>query len=353
MVTTYKLVERAILLQPVLEALVNDAEYERQAQAALKSYNTQAKEGNRVPCNASGMLLDKIKIAIKDPTTWEQAKHFIKASQAALYLHRLVDSNLPVLGKVYYSCALIAKQLRLLFPEWPAIEEMKDIFDRRWARWHHPIHTAAYAVDPSYSTHELTVQEMDDVRSTFKVLSPSNWTDVLVQLNAFRTQHHLFTTEEWETADRVHGFQWWDTFGSTLPVLQPIAVQLLARTVSASPCEFNWSRVALHESQRRLRLHTANTNKEVNVAATHQLEASTKVQDSSGMILQLPTLDGAISELAEQVEDEAPLGLLQSLEEVFAPAPNTNTDSASASEDSDESNDEVYKDWDSRLNDDL
>ena len=32
---------------------------------------------------------------------------------------------------------------------------------------------------------------------------------------------------------------------------------------------------------------------------------------------------------------------------------NTNTDSASASEDSDESNDEVCKDWDSQLNDDL
>lgn len=38
MVTTYKLVDRAILLRPVFEALISDPQYERFAQAALKAW---------------------------------------------------------------------------------------------------------------------------------------------------------------------------------------------------------------------------------------------------------------------------------------------------------------------------
>ena len=71
----------------------------------------------------------------------------------------------------------------------------------------------------------------------------------------------------------------------------------------------------MHESQRRQKLHTAQTNKEVNVAATHQLMASTKVHNADGIMLKLPKLDEALSELVKSTEDTTPLRVLASIEE--------------------------------------
>ena len=212
-----------------------------------------------------------------------------------------------------------------------------------------PCTSLSTGTDPSYATHELTEAETADVQRTLRIVCPDNWTDVLVQLNMFRSQHHLFDQAEWAAADRVHAFQWWDTFGSTLPILKPIAVQLLARTVSASPCEFNWSVVSMHESQRRGKLHTASTNKEVNVAATYHLEQAIKTQDANGMIMPLPTLDEAIKKLVEDTADETPLSVVMSTDELYTETIRDNTTEIELDASS-ESDDELYQDWSSRLN---
>ena len=79
----------------------------------------------------------------------------------------------------------------------------------------------------------------------------------------------------------------------------------------------------MHESQRRHRLHTTKTNKAINVAATHQLQAAIrKAKDDDGNILQVPILDGAIESLVSEVEDDMPLQMLQSLDEVFIDSTN-------------------------------
>ena len=352
MVATFKLVHRALELRPVLESLVTDPDYERASQAALKAYNLQATPEHRVPC-IDGVYRDKVKMSVKNDDLWAVAESFVAASKPALYLHRLVDSNLPILGKIYYNCALIAKHLAMLQHKWEPAKAMKRIFDKRWCRWHHPVHTAAYALDPSYATHLLTDHEASEVETVVKKLCPDDWPAVMVQLDTFRKQHHVFEQQVWAMADGIHAYQWWSTFGTTLSRLQPVAVKLLARTASASPCEFNWSSVAMHESQRRHRLHTTKTNKAINVAATHQLQAAIrKAKDDDGNILQVPILDGAIESLVSEVEDDMPLQMLQSLDEVFIDS--TNIEPLDDCESSDnESDDSVYKDWANDLNADL
>jgi len=352
MVTTFKLVHRTVELRPVLQAAVTDPEYDRAAQAAIKAYNRNAKEDNRVICSPNGLYRDKVKEAIMGSEFWDSAALFLEASTSAVYLHRLVDSNTPVLGKVYYSCALVAKHLALLAPTHPDVALMKAAFEKRWGRWHRAVHTTAYALDPSYATHELTASELADVKATFKRIAPDTWTDLLVELNTFRSEPNTFEQAEWESTDRFHAYQWWDTFGSVLPKLQPIAVKLLARTSAASACEFNWSTVALHQSQRRQKLLTASTNQEVNVAATYQLQRSLVRR---GVDRKLPTLDAAIHDLVNEVEDNTPQRILMSLDEVFDARTEVPEESSSESDDleSEDSDAGLYADWDTRINSSL
>ena len=72
-------------------------------------------------------------------------------------------------------------------------------------------------------------------------------------------------------------------------------------------------------------------------------------------ILQVPILDGAIESLVNEVEDDMPLHVLQSLDEVFIDSTNIicleHLDDCESSDN--ESDDLVYKDWANDLNADL
>lgn len=94
----------------------------------------------------------------------QEIECFITCTKSAVYLLRLVDGQTPVLGKFYYCCALLDKHLRIMKEAGtvPYIDQMRSIFMKRWKRWHRPIHTFAYAVDPCYQEHELTRHEKAD-----------------------------------------------------------------------------------------------------------------------------------------------------------------------------------------------
>ena len=78
MVTTFKLVDRAVTLRPVLEALVTDPDYDRAAQCALASYNCQAPEAKRIAC-IDGVFVDKVKASVLCAGLWQDAQHYLQA----------------------------------------------------------------------------------------------------------------------------------------------------------------------------------------------------------------------------------------------------------------------------------
>jgi hypothetical protein len=315
MATMYKLIHRAVKLKAILQSLVTGPAYVRAAQKAISQYNTQAKPERRIPANPDGTFPDAIAIQVLDAAYWQDCGSYLQAAKSSMYLLRLVDTCTPCLGKVYYSSALINKHLAILARSSSMAQEMLDVFKRRWARWHKPIHTLAYALDPSYQSHSLTHAEKLDCKKVLGRLRPGKVPTLLIQLNAFKADSGSFTNEEWEAVDHHHAYQWWDTFGDIFPELQSVAVDILSKCASASACEFNWSQVSRVERKGRASLKPATTNKSINVAASYQLEKSIL---SRGVCTNLPTLDAVICEVVDNDEDEAPLPNVVDLEESVA-----------------------------------
>ena len=310
MATCFKLVHRLVLLKHVLQALVTDPVYHKAAQAAITAYNSQAKAENKVQKLSNGSFPDVIAVDILDSSFWLTIDTFMAGSRTSTYFLRMVDSNLPVLGKVFYTCALINKQLKYLAQSSALVKKMYSFFITRWVRWHKTVHVLAYAVDPSYQSHILSPSEYMQCTTVLKRIRPQTWTQALVELKEFKRNPELFDPVTWAAVDQCHGYLWWDAFGGGLPVLQGVACDLLSKQCSASSCEFNWSSVSSVERKRRGSMVVATTDKSVNVSAMYKLSVG-RQRDC----MHLPTLEAIIEQLVEDVEDDAPASTVLSMEE--------------------------------------
>ena len=310
MATCFKLVHRLVLLKHVLQALVTDPAYHKAAQAAITAYNSQAKPENKVQKLSNGSFPDAIAVDILDSSFWLTIDTFIAGSKTSIYFLRMVDSNLPVLGKIFYTCALINKQLKYLAQSSALVKKMHSFFTTRWSRWHKTVHVLAYALDPSYQSHTLSHFEYQQCSAVLKRIRPDTWTQAVVELKEFKRNTELFDATVWSAVDNCHGYLWWDAFGAELPVLQGVACDILSKQCSASSCEFNWSAVSAVERKGRGSMVVATTDKSVNVAAMHRLSVGKQRE-----CLQLPTLDAVIEQLVEDVEDDAPVSTVLSMEE--------------------------------------
>lgn len=156
-------------------------------------------------------------------------KKFIASTKTVIYLLRLVDGHSPVLGKFYYCCALVDKHLRVQKETnaVPYIDRLRAIFTKRWKRWHRPIHTLAYALDPCYQTHDLTREEKADCMTCIMKLGGANFAGLKLEFSRWRSSGQaIFPEQVWAAADKYHGYQWWDAFGDDFEYLQPLAVQV-------------------------------------------------------------------------------------------------------------------------------
>ena len=357
MATTFKLVHRCCLLKDVLSALVTDALYKQHAQAAIKGWNASQKPEGKIPSGADGLFPDAIADDVLSPATWNLCNEFKKASETSLYFLRMVDCNLPVLGKVYYTCALINKQLAILAASSSLAKQMLQIFKKRWARWHKDIHVLAYACDPSFQSHKLTAAEKAAVTRVLKRIRPDNYAEIKVELNTFKTERGNFTKKEWECVDKYHGYMWWSTFGDCLPLLMSVSCDILSKQTVASACEFNWSSVSSVERKGRLALQAATTNKSVNVAAMYHIE---KGQVQAGVSNTLPTCDSIIEQIVNELEDDAPINQSLYLDSNVVPGFDSLSDLVEDSEEEEEEVDEavafqlaaaqelLYADWSTR-----
>jgi hypothetical protein len=331
--TMYKLADRALQLKDILLALVTDPKYKVSAQAAIQGYNGSTKAENRIPKGANGMYIDKIADDILSMDLWALSTSFVDTAKTSLYFHRLVDSNLPTMGKVYYTSALINKQLKVLSSSSALAKAMYPFYEKRWVRWHKDVHVLAYAVDPSYQSHQLAANEKAAIKRVLKRLRPDSYAKVLIELNSFKSDVDKFDQCEWDAVDCHHAYLWWDTMGEAFPELQSVAVDVLSKQCSASSCEFNWSAVSAVERKGRLGLHCETTNKTVNVAAMYHLERQTL---GSGVHMGLPKLDEVVGVIVEEAEDAAPLGHTIIPENVVNSEPASSVERATEEEEEEE-----------------
>ena len=139
----------------------------------------------------------------------------------------MVDSNLPTMGKDYYTSALIDKQLKALASSSALAKEMYPFYEKRWIRWHKDVHVLAYAMDPNYQSHSLATNEKADIKRVPKRLRSDSYAKVLIQLNSFKSDVDKFDKCEWDAVDCHHAYLWWDTMGDTFPGLQSVDVDML------------------------------------------------------------------------------------------------------------------------------
>lgn len=349
MMTVFRMLYRISVLKPVLVDLVGTAAYGEAAQKALQAWSS-AQPPEKTLVQIDGKFPDKVKHSLQSSSFWDRVDQFIMSTKSAIFLKSLVDGQTPVLGKFYYSCALVDKHLRVLKEKEavPYIDAMRTIYMKRWKRWHRPIHTFSYAVDPCYQSHKLTAEEKRDCRSAIMKLGGGNWASLKVKFDRWRSSgESIFPPEVWDAADKHHGYQWWDSFGDDFTYLQDAASSVLSKPIAASACEFNWSEVGSVVSKKTQRFTDAKIDKQVNVRAMNRLEKSI-----SGKILlgNVPKIDDYLDQMVNEAIASSPGG-------------GDDVEDPEAMEDDDESDDDAYDlDMDSeeiaefgegRINDDL
>lgn len=328
MATVFKMLYRLKVLQEVLVDLVSRPEYEIASQKALKQWSDARPAGDRLLA-VEGKYPDKVKHSIQEKTFWARIEVFVQATKSAMYLLRLVDGQSPVLGKFYYCCALVDKHLRVLKEggKTPYIDAMRSIFMKRWKRWHRPIHTFAYAVDPCYQEHDLTSEEKADclkvslvhvdldsrvfslasltyssASQVIQKLGGADWPLLKVEFDRWRTSgQSIFPKVVWDAADKYHGYQWWHSFGDDFKHLNVVACKVLAKPIAASACEFCWSDVSQVISKRTTQRSDANIERMVNVRAMHKLEKNVNMHVMLGNI---PKLDDFLDALVNDEIDK-------------------------------------------------
>ena len=322
MALLYVMLDRLVELKPVLEALVHyvssdgTPSYDAVAQKALLAYNKRCTDPDKAHKKVQGSstkLQDKYKVTVKNDGFWKLAEEFLKLAKTPFLLLRLVDTNLPTLSKVYYSCCLVDKVLRIEKAKGSELAgKMHKLFLKRWDRWHRPLHTAAYAFDPAYQDHVLTEIEVQEVESVVQKMYPSEWLTVMAQWKDFKGRQGTVFTDEvpsgsqsiWGMVDKVPSWKWWDSVPkrNNSSAACKAGIQLTARCAAASCCEFNWSDLDDIIGKKRTALKTETIEMLVRNRAVMRLKKSLKANDPC---LTLPTLDDAIASITGDAQESA------------------------------------------------
>ena len=172
----------------------------------------------------------------------------------------------------------------------------------RWKRWHRPVHTLAYAIDPSFHSHTLSRTEKADVKAALKVLLPDTWEDCKTEIDEFRGNPEMFSEKMWNKSDAMHAWKWWRSFGDDFEHLQPLAIMVLSKPASASACEFNWRDCSLVLNKTNSQLKDAKVHHLINIRAMGKLKKAVAGKMES---VALPTLDMYLDELVLEQQSEA------------------------------------------------
>ncbi|RVW44978.1 hypothetical protein CK203_077967 [Vitis vinifera] len=171
---------------------------------------------------------------------------------------RLVDSKVvPTMPFVYELMHVMKENLiRQGAGDW-----MFKIIQDRWQKTlKHPLHAAAYFLNPRFQYRRGVGSDpelLQAVHDVFAKLDPTT-----ESLGQFGNELVLFRDAKRGFGDRttiasrstmVHAI-WWFMYGNQTPTLRKLAIKVLSQTASSSACERNWSTFALIHTKQRNRL---------------------------------------------------------------------------------------------------
>ncbi|RVW95339.1 hypothetical protein CK203_034151 [Vitis vinifera] len=171
---------------------------------------------------------------------------------------RLVDSEVvPTMPFVYELMQVMKENLiRQGAGDW-----MFKIIQDRWQKTlKHPLHAAAYFLNPRFQYRRGVGSDpelLQAVHDVFAKLDPTT-----ESLGQFGNELVLFRDAKRGFGDRAAiasrstmvPAEWWFMYGNQTPTLRKLAIKVLSQTASSSACERNWSTFALIHTKQRNRL---------------------------------------------------------------------------------------------------
>ena len=314
MLSIFKLLFRTLYLMEPLVAVFTDARYPAMAQRAIRQYNSQATAEKKIKKRTgSGLFVDSMfdTFGSMEKGIWDEIEIWLQANIAVVYFHRIVDTHEPALHLVYYCSALNDKHLRVLADMdsdaiW--LHNMLANFEKRWARWHLPIHTAAYHFAPQFQSHPPSRHEMKEIEAVLNRLWPEEVDVILVSLKLFKNNNLLtlgITEDDVKKGQTATAHAWYHQREHRLPAaFAKAGMQLCSQPASASVAEqgvCGWSKVGCIETAKRTRILTAKSDKLVNVNGWLWAQAKMKTAPKRPKNLDLyDTMDAMMEKTQEE-----------------------------------------------------
>ncbi|KAJ9680166.1 hypothetical protein PVL29_019454 [Vitis rotundifolia] len=193
-----------------------------------------------------------------DHPYWDRVTHVVSYFEPLYVVLRIMDSEVvPTMPFVYELMQVMKENLsRQQVGDW-IFKILKD----RWEKTlKHPLHAAAYFLNPRFQYRRGVGSDPDLIQAVHEVfakLDPN-----AESIGQFGNELVLFRDAKRGFGDRAAIAsrstmvlaEWWFMYGNQTPTLRNLAIKVLSQTASSSACERNWSTFALIHTKQRNRL---------------------------------------------------------------------------------------------------
>ncbi|XP_024537198.1 uncharacterized protein LOC112348599 [Selaginella moellendorffii] len=89
-----------------------------------------------------------------DDSFWQQVKDMLEVSKDVMLLLRVVDGDIPAIGKIYECMNRLDASLEEGQSDYGRYRELHQIMSNRWHEYHSLMHSVAYMLDPEFQEYE-------------------------------------------------------------------------------------------------------------------------------------------------------------------------------------------------------
>jgi hypothetical protein len=288
-----------------------------------KNYRSGARTGEEEDATTLQQKYNDMKGIVEDADWWLKARLLCDIMTPIAKFQALVDGNAATASKAYfnfYLCQQAIEKLDFSAAGEDAAELHSNIvhlITKRWEYFETPLTLAGYALDPEYMDCD-TAGDDTVMNGLFTMIDktfllpplPDDATDDDIVRYAERTQaaeeavaeaHAEYARYKNRTAGifnrklvidqaaKISAYDWWFTYGSTLPNLRQVALRVLAQPCSSSSAERGHKDLAEVVTKKRTRMGFDNVEANLfirmnrrKLSVTQSLDFAVKVIPDGG-----------------------------------------------------------------------
>lgn len=230
---------------------------------------------------------------------------------------RMCDGNQPAIGFVYpamYELKSFMERTDDDRASLPFRVSMASMVLERWNWMHNIMHAAAYALNPRYWHVIDDICKEKEVMQGLKKVIAKLTPDANTAAKALSEFSLLYKGRRGSFAcplavaganlDTSPPHEWWEIYGESADILQPLAIKVTAQVAAASCCEGNWSNVDHILGKRRLRMLPERTEKLVYCYTNFRVVEQARQKTADEVYKTWGTVNDAEPYLSDSEEEE-------------------------------------------------